>query len=123
MIQERRAGQQFSASLFAIAMTLIHLLIAICFFLAVGSAYGSATHLKLGFFGHAVALVIGLVISFGFAGAMWASVGKLAKWIDKVPKAFQGACGIGCLLLFGVWIILAGIVGAELPPAILRLIF
>jgi hypothetical protein len=104
-------------------MTLIELLIAICFFLAVGSAYGSASHLKLGFFGHAVALVIGIVIGLGFAWAMWASVGKLVKLIDRAPKALRGACGIGCLLLFGVWTMVAGIVVTVLPPAILRLIF
>jgi len=104
-------------------MTLIELLIAISFFLAVGSAYGSASHLRLGFFGHALALLMGIVIGLGFAWTMWASVGKLVKWTDRVPKAFQGACGIGCLLLFGVWIIVAGIAGAMLPTMILRLIY
>jgi hypothetical protein len=74
--------------------------------------------LKLGFFGHALASVIGILIGLGFAWAMWASVSKLVKLIDRTPKALQGACGIGCLLLFGVWIVAAGVVGATLPPAI-----
>jgi hypothetical protein len=104
-------------------MTLIELFIAICFIMPIPAAYASASHMKLGFIGHALAVALGLVIGFGFAWAIWASVTKLVKLIDKVPKALQGACGIGCLLLFGVWTIVAEIVGAVLPPAILRLIF
>ena len=70
-------------------MTLIESLIAICFILAVGSAYGSASHLKLGFFGHALASVIGILIGLGFAWAMWASVSKLVKLVDRVAGAMK----------------------------------
>ena len=111
------------ASLLAIAMTLIELLIAICFVMPIGAAYGSASQMKLGFGGHALAIAFGLAIGLGFAWTMWASTFKLVKLIHRFPKAYQGFCGFGFLLLFVAWIVAAGISGAMLPTAVLRLIF
>jgi hypothetical protein len=83
----------------------------------------SASHLKLGFFGHALAVVFGLIIGFGFAWAMWLSISKLGKSMERIPRSFQGVANFGLLVLMGLWIIASGIVGAELLSAILRLIF
>jgi len=109
--------------LVANAVTLYELLIAICFFIAAESAYMSASHLKLGFWGHALAVVLGIVIGFGFAWAIWASMFKLGKWICRIPASFQAVCNFGVLAVMGVWIIASGIVGYVLPSAVLRLIF
>lgn len=104
-------------------MTLIELLIAICFVTPISAAYGSASRMKLGLGGHVLVIVFGLAIGLGFAWAMWASTFKIVKLIDRLPKAYQGFCGFGVLLLYTVWIVAAGIAGSVLPTAVLRLIF
>ena len=104
-------------------MTLIELLIVICFFIAVEAAYMSANYLKLGFLGHAIALVLGLAIGIGFAWSMWLATSKIAKWTDSLPKPYRGICTVGFLILMLAWIIVAGIVGDILPNAVLHLIF
>jgi hypothetical protein len=94
----------FFASFLVIAMTLTELLIAICFFTPLGSAYGSASRMKVGFGGHVLAVVIGLAIGVGFAWTMWLSVPKVAKWIDSLSKPLQKICTVGFLILMLMWI-------------------
>jgi hypothetical protein len=106
----------------AIAMTLIELLVVICFVTPIFGAYSSASQMKLGFGGHALAIGLGLTIGLSFAWTMWTSTPKLVKLIDRLPEAYRKFCGFGVLLIFPAWIVLAGIAGAMLPTAILRLI-
>ena len=94
-----------------------------CIFGPVGSAYGSASRMKLGLLGHALAMALGLTIGLGFAWTLWASTSKFAQWIQAKPTPFQNI-GVVCFGLLAVaWILTSGFAGGVLPLAILRLIF
>jgi hypothetical protein len=107
-------------------MTLWGLMMALCFTMRVALALETAARAKVGFGGYALALTIGVALGVGCAWAMWA-VGKIIythlqrpHWEHREPlkEWLSRALYFAAIL----WILFAGILGAWVTSASLRII-
>lgn len=100
-----------------------NLLIGVCFFAALGSAWdaGAATKMSVG--GHIVAAVTGLVIGAACAFAMW-RVGEIvgARALKLQPESRQRWYIRGLYISSIFWIFLAVALGRWAALGLLRLL-
>ena len=98
------------------------LLIGVCFFTAVGSAWDAAAA-KTSIGGHLVAVVIGLVVGVACAWAMW-RVGETAgtRALKQQSESRQRWYIRGIYASSIFWIFLAAVLGKWAASELLRLI-
>ncbi len=88
-------------------MTLIELLIAICFVTPFASAIEVAHHSKVGVGGYALAIALGLPLAFGAASLMYKAFARVATAMPS-PLGWKGKLYSSFLLMLTLlWIVLA----------------
>lgn len=107
--------------LMGVAMvTLWDLLTVVCFVMPAGGALASARLAKAGFSGIAVAIVLGLALSFCFAWAMRV-IGKIAgTHIRRQPSPRQNIYFMFLYLAAMLWIVFGFVLGASTSTALVR---
>ena len=99
------------------------LLIGICFFTAVGSAWDAAAAAKMGAGGHILAAVTGLVIGALCAFAMWRVGEAVGSRASKLHSESRERWLIRAIYASSVlWIFLAAVLGKLVASGVLKFV-
>jgi hypothetical protein len=108
-------------------MALWHLLILVCFGMAMGGALAPPRTANAGIGGYALGSAVGVVVGIGFAWMMWIMHGMFARWVRRHSDSEHWASEHEWyfrVFYFSklLWILLAGYLGFQLSRALERLL-
>jgi|SRR5450432_352957 len=103
-------------------MTLIELLIALCFTNTLAFAVEAAHHSRAGAGGYVVGFLLGLPLAFGAATEMYVVVGRIGAAMQTPPQWKQRFCGAMLVTYMLFWILFSALFADQVASAGMHLL-
>jgi F0F1-type ATP synthase membrane subunit c/vacuolar-type H+-ATPase subunit K len=103
-------------------MTLVELLIVICFTTTLTFAVERSHHVKAGLAGYALGIALGLPLALGAAFVMYWVIRRAVAAVQSAPKWKENLFSGFLILFMFLWILLSAYLADQVVSAALRLL-